>query len=123
MTTPAPRQFKSLDLSKIKTVVGDVAKENDVPKLVHPSVPNSSATNDDAPVAPQPTAAKRATRKNNPAPVKRVAVDLPDYLVKAITKQHAEQGVTKRYLYLQAFRAAGYAIQDVDMLEDGRREA
>lgn len=123
MTTPAPRQFKSLDLSKIKSAVGEVAKENDVPKLVHPSVPAVPAISDDASPALQLTPAKRAARKNNPAPVKRVAVDLPDYLVKAITKQHAEQGVTKRYLYLQAFRAAGYTVNDVDMLEDGRREA
>ena len=113
-----PRTFKPMNLQKFKEAVEQVAAEDNVPSLTFPAGEGDTAQlPSDKPRRP------RAVRKATPAPITRVAVDLPNYLVEAIRKQAAEENVTKRFLYLKAFRAAGFTIQDVDMMEDGRRDA
>ncbi len=125
------RAFKPLDIKRIKGVVDEVAKDNNVPTLsfptsgegviaaVLPEEPAAVAATDISP----PATRQKAVKKSAPAAVKRVAVDMPDYLVRAIKKRAMEDDVTIRFLYLTAFRAAGFTVNDVDMMEDGRREA
>jgi hypothetical protein len=131
--TTAPRTFKampkSMDMNRLKSAVNEVAREDNVPTLSFPDSPSTIST-EPAATPPADTSVTvtalpkpKSPRKSNPAPVKRVAVDLPDYLIKKINTQAAEEGVTKRYLYLKAFRADGFTVHDIDMMEDGRRES
>jgi hypothetical protein len=131
-----PRTFKSmtkpLDIARLKSAVTEVARADNVPTL---SFPNSSPAEATAPTdaAPAPTPETpttvatlrkpKAARKSNPAPVSRVAIDLPDYLILAINKKAAEEGVTKRFLHIKALKADGFAVHDVDLQEDSRRES
>jgi hypothetical protein len=141
MNTPT-RTFKSLkegalDIGKVTAAVQEVAKQGNIPTLSFPkdAAAPSSETAPVVPASPPSTPATeertedniahlrraKAARKSNPAPLIRVAVDLPDYLVEAIATAIPKRRVTKRYLFLEAFRAAGFTIHDVDMIEDGRR--
>jgi hypothetical protein len=127
MSNPA-RTFKSLptrpNLEAVKSAVSEVAKESNVPSLTFPDAPRAEVAHQPAEPAadPIPPARPRTTRKANPAPVKRVAVDLPVYLIKELAKRAAEQGVTKKFLFLSGFRAIDFVVHDVDIMEDGRRE-
>lgn len=133
------RTFKPMNVEQFKKAVQTVAKEDNVPSLSFPreeggatdlSPPQTQeaaptpAVTAPAPVTDlvQPQRRPRPVRKVAPAPTERVAVDLPVYLIDAIRKKAAEDNVTRRYLYLKAFRSAGFTIQDVDMMEDGRRD-
>lgn len=122
MNSPA-RNFKPLKISELRSVVAEVAKEHDVPTLTFPSQqPAPEPVADGAGEGSVPEKKARAPRKHNPAPLRRVAVDLPEYLIKAIATKGAEEGVTKRYLFLKAFRDGGFVVHDVDLMEDGRRD-
>jgi len=135
----SPRTFKSINVEQFKKAVETVAREDNVPTLSFPSEEGSapepsapqpqlaSLESADTAVSPvtelaQPQRRPRPVRKITPAPTERVAVDLPVYLIDAIRKKAAEDNVTRRYLYLKAFRSSGFTIQDVDMMEDGRRD-
>lgn len=134
MSSSAPA-FKAINFDIVKKVVKDVSTEQNIPKLIFPAdAPAPVATPE--PLSPPMTPvavtskpetasrAKRSTRQAGaPAPLVRAAVDLPDYLLKAIGKESVEKGVTRRFLYLIAFRAAGFNIHDIDMQEDGRRDS
>jgi hypothetical protein len=122
MNTTA-RTFKPLKISKLRSVVTEVAKEHDVPTLTFPSQkPELESAAEEAGEGVAPEKKQRTARKQNPAPLRRVAVDLPEYLIKAIATKGAEDGVTKRYLFLKAFRDGGFVVHDVDLMEDGRRD-
>ena len=54
--------------------------------------------------------------------MRRVPVEMPDYLAKALRTQAAERGCTVRYLVLSALTEAGWTIKQGDMQEDGRRK-
>ena len=121
----APRTFKPMNIEAFKKAVETVAHEDNVPSLSFPaakSVADAGPPGTDAAPRADTTGRRARTRKPSPAAMVRVAVDLPVYLTDAIRKKAAEANVTKRFIYLQAFRAAGFAIQDVDMMEDGRRD-
>lgn len=124
MSSGAPT-FKAINFDSIKKAVKEVTTEQNIPKLTYPTEAASpTPASIPAPATPDVVPAKRAPRKaGGPARVIRTAVDLPDYLLKALAKESVEKGVTKRYLYLSAFRAAGFTINDIDMQEDGRRES
>lgn len=125
MTTA--RTFKPLDIKRIKAAVTEVAKDNNVPSLAFPSAGEGSdvgsVMESAEPPAPDVVARPKVVRKSAPAAVKRVAVDMPDYLVRAIKKRAMDDDVTIRFVYLTAFRAAGFTVNDADMMEDGRRES
>ena len=127
--------FKPIDLKKIQTVVDEFSAEKNVPALSFPAVAQpvvvSSPTPAPAPVeegaaapaevnTPKPVV-KRARKSSQPAPVRRLAVELPDYLFAAISKKAAEEGTTKRFIVLEALRAHGFVVNDIDFSEDGRR--
>ncbi len=127
--------FKPIDLKKIQTVVDEFSAEKNVPALSFPAVapvaPVPSPTPAPAPVeegtaapaeanAPKPVV-KRVRKSSQPAPVRRLAVELPDYLFTAISKKAAEEGTTQRYIILDALRAHGFLVNDIDFSEDGRR--
>lgn len=121
MNTTPPRKFH--DLKAIQTAVKEVAAKNDIPSITYPSTqpvnaPEVGGEGEDKVAVLKPA----KVRKKEPAPIRRVSVDLPVYLIKEIAKKSLEDEVTKKFLYLKAFRALGFQINDVDFQEDGRRE-
>lgn len=53
------------------------------------------------------------------APVKKLTVEIPDYLYRAIRSAAVEEG-TIRYVILKALQKDGFEIKDVDFYTDGR---
>ena len=53
--------------------------------------------------------------------MKTAKVELPDYVWVALKKRAAEEMVTLRHLIMSCLRAQGFAIEEADMVEDGRR--
>lgn len=123
MTATKPA-FKTLDFQKLQSVVEEYAAEKNVPALAFPaeiSAAAVAASVDPVPLEPAKVRPKRASKTAQPAPVRRLAVELPDYLFTAISKKAAEEGTTKRYVILEALRAAGFVVNEIDFNEDGRR--
>ncbi|WP_423415889.1 hypothetical protein RLW55_06090 [Hyphomicrobium sp. B1] len=125
--------FKPIDLKKMQSVVDEFSAEKNVPALSFPAVAPVAAVPVPAPARaeegsappaeasePKPVV-KRVRKSSQPAPVRRLAVELPDYLFTAISKKAAEEGTTKRYIVLEALRAHGFVVNDIDFSEDGRR--
>jgi hypothetical protein len=118
-----------MDLKSIQTAVKEVAAKNDIPTITYPSTqpatpaPTEVASPESGDGEGKVTPLKPVkVRKKEPAPVRRVSVDLPVYLIKDIAKKSLDDEVTKKFLYLKAFRALGFQINDVDFTEDGRRD-
>lgn len=113
-----------LSLDEIRNAAKDFAKQADIPTLTYPSAKEAGAATSaaDAP-ATNVTPIRKRVRKQEPAPVKRVSLDLPNYLTKEIAKKALEDECTIRFIYLQAFRAIGFQIADIDFQQDGRRDA
>lgn len=116
--TAAPRP----SLEEIRKAADDFSKKADIPTLTYPSAKDNGQppTNDNAPSA-NVTPLRKRVRKHDPAPVKRVSLDLPARLTKDIAKRALEEECTIRFIYLQAFRAIGFQINDIDYQQDGRR--
>jgi hypothetical protein len=101
----------------IKTLVptGEVAPEVIAPPKVEP-----------APQAELPQPRRRGKGSATPvqaqSPVRRMAVDLPVYLISAIRKRAAEDETTIRYVITRALRKDGFPVESRDLIEDGRRE-
>ena len=53
--------------------------------------------------------------------MKGLKIELPDYVWIALKKRAAEDMVSLRHVIMMALRAKGIPINDVDMVEDGRR--
>lgn len=119
MNAPAPT-FRPIDLTKVKRAVKEVTEEANIPRLAYPDETPTTVPAES--IVSTPIAKKAPRKAGSPGKMVRTAVDLPDYLLKAVAKESVEKGVTKRFLYLSAFRAAGFMIHDIDMQEDGRRD-
>jgi hypothetical protein len=129
MNTTKPA-LRSLALDQTAKIVEQHAKEQGIKTLV--------TTGDAAPevVAPpkveqalqaeQPQPRRRGKGSATPAqtqsPVRRMAVDLPVYLISAIRKRAAEEDTTIRYVITRALRKDGFPVESRDLIEDGRRE-
>lgn len=64
--------------------------------------------------SPPPPAAVRA-------PVEKLTIEIPDYLLDAIKRAALDRKSTARHVVMAAMKAAGFAIDDADLVEDGRR--
>ena len=53
--------------------------------------------------------------------MKTLNIEVPDYAWVALKMRHAKEMVSVRYLVLTALREIGIEINEVDMIEDGRR--
>lgn len=122
MTDPQPRGFRKVsqeipNVDVIEQAVTAHAIANDVPSIVKPSDAPKAAT---ASVVVVPS--KERVRKIEPSPCKRIAAEVPTYVLKEIKRRVNEEGGTLKYHLLKALRDAGYFIKDVDLYEDGRRD-
>lgn len=125
VTKPA---LRNLALDQTAKIVEEHAKEQGIKTLV--------TTGETAPVTVAPKVEQAQTEQvqvrrrgkgNTPAaqaqsPVRRMAVDLPVYLISAIRKRAAEDETTIRYVITRALRKDGFPVESRDLIEDGRRE-
>lgn len=108
-----------------------VADRFAVPVMVTPDpkpaiaeeIPAQDAPQPDRGSTPTPTRAKRtAAKKKRPASeTMKFSAKIPLYVSKAINLRAAEEGCTGRHLLLQGMRAIGIAVEDADLIPDGRR--
>ena len=64
---------------------------------------------------------RKNSEKARRAPTVKKTYALPDYVARQLRLKAAKEGVTERYLVLQALKEAGVSIKDVDLHRDGRR--
>lgn len=68
--------------------------------------------------APLPTAEKKG-KGPRPAPVRRYSVDLPLYVIDIIHELAHDNRTTKKRVFLEALKAGGIKIKDIDINESG----
>jgi hypothetical protein len=110
------------DFNAIASKVKAIAARDDIPRTVRPSdVEGQGALARAAPVQPSDLAksAPKETAQPVAAPLKRLAVHLPDYVVDDI---HARAlNSTARFVVLKALKSAGFHVNASDLVEDRRR--
>lgn len=75
-------------------------------------------------VQPSELSSRRSQRLAVPTPfskMKRLSLDLPEYVVDQLRERALKQKTTVRNVLMKAIRSNGIRIQDDDMIEDGRR--
>lgn len=129
MTTTKPA-LRTLALDQTAKIVEQHAKDHGIKTLVATGEAASAATatlkqEEVAPTEQPPTGRGgkgRAPAAKTQSPVRRMAVDLPVYLISAIRKRAAEDETTIRYVITRALRKDGFPVESRDLIEDGRRE-
>ena len=129
MTTTKPA-LRNLALDQTAKIVEQHAKEQGIKQLVPTGEVAPEAVGapkvEQPPQAEQPQSRRRgkgsATTAQAQSPVRRMAVDLPVYLISAIRKRAAEDETTIRYVITRALRKDGFPVESRDLMEDGRRE-
>lgn len=88
---------------------------------------NKAGEGDDAPRT-KPARREPATSKPTAtpapaprAPTKTLSLEVPDYLGVDLKVKAAHKGTSVRHIILTALKEQGYAIAEIDMVEDGRR--
>ena len=120
--------FQSIELDPIDARLEAKAAEKGIPTLVNPK----TETPPEARIVPAPAAAEISPPPKKPAKatpheatprsrMKPLKIELPDYTWIALKKRTAEEMVSLRYFIMEALREKGIPINDIDMVEDGRR--
>jgi hypothetical protein len=116
------KKVNGLNLSEVAQTVDAYSKEKNVSSTVYPSAAPKDEKGAGATIETVTTlATPKAKAARKAALTKRLGIDMPDYLFTEIGKDALKKGVTKRAVVLQALRTAGYDIDDIDLVEDGRR--
>ena len=129
MAIPKPIRpsFQSVELDPIDARLDARAAEMGIPTLVTPKIEESPADDPPAPAAPAapvPRKMSRGAPSTQATPrsrMKGLKIELPDYVWIALKKRAAEEMVSLRHVIMMSLRAKGIPINDVDMVEDGRR--
>jgi outer membrane biosynthesis protein TonB len=117
-----------------KAIAGarQVAAKTNTPTNVYPhnhqaqSAPQPAPQNQPAPQpehittieAPLPTVEKKG-KGPRPAPVRRYSVDLPLYVIDLIHELAHDNRTTKKRVFLEALKAGGIKVKDIDITESG----
>ena len=125
ISKPRPA-FQSVELDPIDARLEAKAAEKGIPTLVTPKeddIPHEEPLAQAAPVAATPRKSSRANSKQATprSRMKGLKIELPDYVWVALKKRATEDMVSLRHLIMTALRDKGIPINDVDMIEDGRR--
>lgn len=130
MTNKAARPaFQAVEIDLIDERLEVQAAEKGIPTLVvaKPEAPEPAPVVIDPPKAPRSAAVKPrgragASAQTTPrARMKTLNVEVPDYAWIEIKMRAAQQMVSVRHVIMSALKADGIAINDPDMIEDGRR--
>lgn len=105
--------------------VDDAALDRVNAKLGVPTLSRS-----EPPSAPKPQTnrakaeAPEASRMHLPparAASEKLTIEIPDYLGQAIRRAAVADRKTARHVVMEALKAAGFKVEDVDLVPDGRR--
>lgn len=139
---PSPAFAKLADFDRAFAVVDQIAEEHDIPSLTRPSqakaasevvtLPSAASSLAEAgatEAARQTSKASKAIKsKKQPAEsedtsegLRRLTIDLPNYLFKEINQRGFDQGASAKYVILQALQNDSFKIEPEDMKKDGRR--
>jgi hypothetical protein len=119
--------FQSIELDPIDARLEARAAEKGIPTLVTPktetppeavTLPAANAEITPPPKKPSKAIPHEATPRSR---MKSLKIELPDYSWVALKKRTAEEMVSLRYFIMEALREKGIPINDIDMVEDGRR--
>ena len=143
MSSVAKPSLRKLDFTAASKIVEEHAQEQGIPTLVKPgsvtqltpAAPAQAQAQAQAqevtppaePSNPSKPAAKKGkgTRTSEAAhqtPVKRLAVDLPLYLITEIRQRAATEDTTIRFIITRALSKDKFKVEPQDLIEDGRRE-
>lgn len=126
--------LRPVDFAAAARIVEEHSKEQGIPTLVKTGrAPAAMAETPAATAAaPEPAKSPDAPAKKGKAvksaeaqtlsPVKRMAVDLPLYLISEIRKRAADDDTTIRYIITRALKKDNFKVEPQDLIEDGRRE-
>jgi hypothetical protein len=71
---------------------------------------------------PEPEAERPKVEAERPkVPLSSLRIEVPDYLDRELALKAVDQRVTKQYLVMKALQAAGYKLDDADLVEDKRK--
>lgn len=120
--------FQSVEIDLIDQRLESQAAEKGIPTLVAPK-PETVVSAEPVRVRPQqPERTSRRARATVSASqatprsrMKTVNLEVPDYAWIAIKMRAAQEMTSARHLIMMALKASGIEINDVDMIEDGRR--
>ena len=106
----APR--KRVDLKSIKSADVDDAEVTENSRRL--------GTEWGAQTSLTPTPEPEAERPK--VPLASLRIEVPDYLDRELALKAVDQRVTKQYLVMKALQAAGYKLDDADLVEDKRKQ-
>ncbi|MBE7157666.1 MAG: hypothetical protein INR62_04400 [Rhodospirillales bacterium] len=55
------------------------------------------------------------------APIASLRIEIPEYLDRELAQRAFEQRATKQFLVVQALKAAGFHVEDADLVPDKRK--
>jgi len=119
--------FQSVELDPIDARLEAKAAEKGIPTLVTPKAEPPVAEELPMPIEPVAQLARKPNRAAAQAQstprsrMKGLKIELPDYAWIALKKRAAEDMVSLRHIIMKALREQGIAINEADMVEDGRR--
>lgn len=121
----ATNKFRSLD-SGVTDIIGQFAKEKGIPTVVFPT---EAPAKPEAPPAKETVTTLRAEKPKrkaadltHPAPIKRVTLELPNYLVDDVKAKALKNESTVRFIIVDALRDKGFFVAEVDHKKDLRGE-
>ena len=106
----APR--KRVDLKSIKSADVDDAEVTENSRKL--------GTEWGAQTSLTPTPEPEAERPK--VPLASLRIEVPDYLDRELALKAVDQRVTEQYLVMKALQAAGYKLDDADLVEDKRKQ-
>lgn len=121
MTTSNKPTYRPLDLSLVDKVTAFSDAQN-VPSLVFPKNQAGEGSSTPTVAPPEPSPRRKQRQAATPSPVRRLAVDLPEYLIREISDRAHKNETTNRYEITKALHKAGFHVEPADLKEDGRRE-
>lgn len=130
MTSKAARPaFQAVEIDSIDERLEVQAAEKGIPTLIvpKPEAPETAPATVEPPKPPKQAVVKPRGRAGGAAQttprarMKTLNVEVPDYAWIEIKMRAAQQMVSVRHIIMSALKADGIAINDADMIEDGRR--
>ena len=112
MMTDRPNRFRPIALP---LDVDDAALDRVNAQLGVPTLTKPAAT---------PVTSKRALPETAAIPdraLEKLTIELPRYLADALRRAAVERRTTARHLVMLALRSDGFAVEDQDLVPDGRR--
>lgn len=122
--------FQSVEIDLIDQRLEEQAAEKGIPVLVTPKlepaaqVDTQTVTERQQPAALAPSSKPRSSAPAQATPrarMKTLNLEIPDYAWIEIKMRAAQQMVSVRHVIMSTLKASGIAINDADMIEDGRR--